>query len=843
MNIVDRFSTNVHEALSESIKLATKLDNSFVEPVHIFFALTNQTGSLAYQIIKDFKINIKTIDAEIINLNSKKNQTKTNNEKNSTTQIQISPLSEDSKIAIEKAMSVAYDYGHNFVGTEHILSGIIHTNNPQILNILKKNKIKKGDMVAQIDASLENSGHLSQMSNTSEMTSQLSNKIFGEEENINGLPITKITKNQNNKKIKNLELFAVNLTSEKNQKNTDPLIGRVNEVERLIQIIHRRNKNNPLLLGQPGVGKTAIVEGLAKNIYEGNVPHALIGKKIYSLDMGLLIAGTMYRGEFESRLKKVVEEVSKNPDIILFIDEIHNIVGAGSQNGAMDAGNILKPALARGKIRCIGATTPDEYKKYIENDPALERRFGTIIAKEPNLKDTIKILNGIKKNYEKYHNVEIDTTVIELIVELSNKYISNKFLPDKAIDLLDETAATLKLQTKPSKAEIELIEIKKIQNKATTNKEQSVTKGQYEKAAEYKKEEQIITSKIKELKKKISKQNKINLPKVTTSDVLNQISKITGLDKKDLELSSKNTTNTLGKKIKKQIIGQDETIDKITDEINRAKLNLKTNDKPLASFLFVGSSGVGKTELAKTLAKTLYPKTDNLIHLNMSEFNESFGVSKLLGSPAGYVGYKENNQFTDKIKLNPHSIVLFDEIDKAHKDVTKLLLQILDNGCITDSTGKKISFKHAIIILTTNACSDELEKINFGFGEEKEKNKSTLKKQVIDSLKKYFSGEIINRIENICIFNNLDTSDMVKIAKLEINDLNEKLVKHHTSILYTDKILKEIVKQKFSKNTEARILRRSIREILEKNIAENILKEKTKNEYFLTLGNKKISLK
>jgi len=843
MNIIDRFSTNVHQVLGKSIKLATELNHPVVEPIHIFFALANQTGSLAFQIIEELKIDIKTVDQELVELNPKNQKI----DKNSTKQAVMSPLSEDSKMILEKAMTIAYDYGHNFVGTEHLLSALLHADNPQVLNILKKNKLKKGDLIARIDEALENSGHLSEMSNTSNMAAQISSKIFGGENNDTNNPSPMQNMSQG-KKPSALETFAINLTTEESQKNIDSLIGRDDEVERLIQIIHRRNKNNPILLGNPGVGKTAVVEGLAKKIYDAQVPHALLGKQIYSLDMGLLIAGTIYRGEFESRLKKIVDEVANNPNIILFIDEIHNIVGAGSQSGTMDAGNILKPALARGSIRCIGATTPEEYKKYIENDPALERRFQSIILSEPNLNDTVKILKGIKKNYEKYHYVKIDDSAIELMVELSNKYINNKFLPDKAIDLMDETSAAKKLQVKPKKLELEILKIKKDLQKVIETKEKSAIDGEYEKAAEYKKQEEVILKALKKSEVDLKKSNTKNLPTVKIVDVISQISKITGLDKKDLDLTVKKSTGSLNKKLKRYIIGQDETIDKVADEINKAKLGLKTDEKPLASFLFVGTSGVGKTELTKILAKTLYPKTENLIHLNMSEFNESFGVSKLLGSPAGYVGYKEGNQLTDKVKLNPHCIILFDEIDKAHKDVAKLLLQILDNGYITDSTGKKISFKHAIIILTTNACSDETDKTSFGFGKEKKSQrdpfgKKKIKKQITDSLKKYFSSEIINRIENTCVFNNLSTDDMTKIAKLEIDDLNEKLKKHHTVIKYTNKILKEIIKQDFSKNTEARELRRSIRESLEKNITENILNETTNTEYSLVLENKKIKLK
>ncbi|EKD43873.1 MAG: ATP-dependent Clp protease, ATP-binding subunit, partial [uncultured bacterium] len=619
-------------------------------------------------------------------------------------------------------------------------------------------------------------------------------------------------------------------------------IGREDEIERLIQILCRRTKNNPVLLGDPGVGKTAIVEGLAKRILQNQVPDILLNKKIYALDMGLLIAGTIYRGEFEGRLRQVIDDVSRNPNIILFIDELHNIVGAGSNQGTMDAANILKPALARGQIRCIGSTTLAEFKKHIENDAALERRFQPIFVKEPSLADTVKILAGIKTNYEIFHSIKISKEAIEAAVNLSDRYISNKFLPDKAIDILDETAAAKRIGIKNASWIGKTERLKQKLDKIILEKETAALSDKFDKAVTLKAQEEKTRAEIETATKTAQTKKQKFFGEITKTDVLNQIAKIIGAKPTELMMEEKNDLLDLENKLKESVIGQDNAIKEVAEVINRARLGLNHPDRPLASFMFVGDSGVGKTELAKTAANTLYPGKDALIKLNMSEFNESFGVSKLLGSPAGYIGYKESNNFTDKIKNNPHCVILFDEIDKAHKDVTKLLLQMLENGEVTDSTGKKISLKHAIIILTTTLGSDLAKRSNFGFGENDNQNQNIYKK-ISEKLREHFSPEIINRLDKICLFKQLAINDLSKIASLEINKLNERLAQYHTKLQAKEQILSDYIATLPSNNHNARSVRRELRTEIEKIMAALILKKKNKKLHSLELNNQQLLVK
>jgi ATP-dependent Clp protease ATP-binding subunit ClpC len=641
-----------------------------------------------------------------------------------------------------------------------------------------------------------------------------------------------------------LDFFATNLTNENAQKTIDPVIGRDTEIERLIHILCRRTKNNPILLGDPGVGKTAIVEGLAKKILSGDVPDLLLNKKIYALDLGMLIAGTIYRGEFEARLRQVIEEVLNNPDIILFIDELHNIVGTGSNQGTMDAANILKPALARGHIRCIGATTPGEFKKYIESDPALERRFQPIFVKEPSLTDTVKIIQGIKINYEAYHNVHITDEAIVAAVELSDRYISNKFLPDKAIDVIDETAAAKRLTVKMQPWQNKLVRTKQKLEKIILAKEQAAAQDKFSEAVKLKDEEEKLRSEIKKIEKMSTTKKIKAAAHVDVQDIYQQIAKITGVSPTELLLDKPEQFDVLTQKLKEYIVGQDTVIETVARLIRQAQLGLSHPERPLASFLFVGESGVGKTELAKTLAKLLYPGSDALIKLDMSEFNESFGVSKLLGSPAGYIGYKESNQFTDRIKMNPHCIILFDEIDKAHRDVIKLLLQILENGEITDSTGRKISLKHAIIIMTTSLGAEDVKRGIIGFSE-RDTHALTpeLVSQLTEKLKDHFSPEVINRIDRICIFNPLSHDQLIKLAELELVKFNERLKNHHTSLEAQPDIFEWFIKQLPEKQRGARDIRRLVREKSENLIADLILKRKIKPHYELVVKDNELSLK
>lgn len=839
MEIIGRFSSHLKEVLANAIKTAVNFNHPMVEPIHLLSALLEKKGSVGAEIINRFKVEPKTLTQIFASLPVNKNKTDTS----PVTQIELTPLSPNSKKIIEKSLFLAEEYQHTYIGTEHLLATLIKSSDRHINVLWKLNNIKLADLENQIKTVLNNASQFPRLNELGEVMDKMQEGLGSGEDM--GLPVPPPPTRPETKRSKNresaLDFFATNLTNREMQKNIDPVIGRDTEIERLIQILCRRTKNNPALLGDPGVGKTAIVEGLAKKIISGDVPDLLLNKKIYSLDMGLMIAGTIYRGEFEARLRQVIEEVTNNSDIILFIDEMHNIVGAGSNQGTMDAANILKPALARGQIRCIGATTLGEFKKHIENDPALERRFQPIYVKEPTTADTIEILKGIKHNYETYHQLKITDEAIVAAVRLSERYISNKFLPDKAIDLLDETAAGKRLQAKGSAWVSKLGRTKQRLEKIILSKENAARQDDFETAVKYKKEEDKIQEEIKIMKEKIKSQKTKILGTVTAKDIGNQIAKITGTPPQELILDNKEKMTSLAEKIKQYIIGQDETVTEVSELIQQAQLGLGSPNRPLASLFLVGESGVGKTELAKTISQILYPNTDALIKLDMSEFNEGFGVSKLLGSPAGYVGFREANQFTDRLKVNPYSVVLFDEIDKAHKDVTKLLLQILENGEIADATGKKISLKHAIIILTTTAGAEIAAQTEFGFGENKTKNKES-KKRLIEKLKEIFSPEIINRLDTICLLNKLTDKNLEKIAELEITQLNERLKNYHTEIIPDTAVFSEIIKTE-KKHTDARAIRRLVRNEVEKLIAQIILKNTPKKKYQLVTKNNQLAIR
>ncbi|MCX6781551.1 MAG: ATP-dependent Clp protease ATP-binding subunit [Candidatus Magasanikbacteria bacterium] len=831
MDILDRFSTHLKEILAKAMQIASELKHREIEPLHLLFALINEKGSVAAEIISHAKPDVKILEQMIFAVPTEPGAEKILLDK-SIASAQIPPLSALSKIALEKALIVAQKNGHNYLGSEHLLAALLDLDDIKLKEFFKVSNLKIEAITKEIDSILANASQFPGLDDVAEAAEHIQENLLGPS---TAQPVRKPRKSKR-KNEKNsdsaLEYFAVNLTDPDNQKNIDPLVGREQEVERLIQILSRRTKNNPILLGDPGVGKTAIVEGLAKKIIEGAVPDKLRRKKIYSVDLGLLVAGTIYRGEFESRLKDLIDEAVADSEIILFIDEIHNIVGAGSSQGSMDAANLLKPALARGQIHCIGSTTPAEYKKFFESDAALERRFMPIIVREPNIAEAEKILRGIKKNFESFHQVKIEDKAADAAVTLSARYVSGKFLPDKAIDLIDETAAAKRLSVRNSPDEETLFALRDELKKVRANKETAAFDDRFDEALKLKEREAQLAVEIEKMEKTVSKKGIAILGVVTAHDVLAQVAKMTGVEPSELTSNSGQKFIKLSKELGQRIIGQDETIDQVVGLIRRAELGLSSPDKPIASFLFVGSSGVGKTELGKSLSEALYPGQDALIRLDMSEFSESYGASKLLGSPAGYIGYKEANQFTDRLKLQPYSVVLFDEIDKAHPDILKLLLQILEEGRITDSTGKKISLKHAIIILTTSYGADELKKGAFGFtpGNLMAKESRT---KIREKLKERFSPELINRLDCVCVFNELSINDLAKIAFLEIDSLNRQLKKYQTKISADGVTMHELIKGLEEKNINARDIRQKIRAEVEKIMADIILKSKPKKSYAL----------
>lgn len=837
MNILDRFSTHLKEILARAMQTAAELNNPEIEPLHLFFALTAEKGSVAAEIVNRPKLDQKIIEQMLVTLPA--STTGRIPDLKSPTEAQLPPLSSMSKIVLERALIVAQKNSHNYLGSEHLLYALIENEDAKLQEYFKVANLKIAEIKKELEALFISASQFPNIQEVSDAAEQIQDNLLG------SMPLTPVRpKSPRSKKQESpLDYFAVNLTDPDTAAKIDPLIGRDAEVDRLIQILSRRTKNNPVLLGDPGVGKTAIVEGLAKKIVAGDVPDKLRGKKIYSVDIGLLIAGTIYRGEFEARLKELVDEAANDPDTILFIDEIHNIVGAGSSQGTMDAANLLKPALARGEIHCIGSTTPAEFKKFIESDAALERRFMPVIIREPNIEEAVAILKGLKKNYEEFHQVAIEDAAVRAAVELSERYISGKFLPDKAIDVLDETAAAKRLSCKNTPDENEIYKLRNELRAVRFDKEKAALGDRFGDALKLKEEEIHLAQDIAKLQKKLRKQKEQIYGIVSTDDIVRQIAKITGNEPAEMVASNTAKYDKIAAALTRMVVGQGDAIASAVSLIRQAELGLSDVSRPEASLLFVGPSGTGKTELAKSLAKILYPNQDALIRLDMSEFGESYGASKLLGSPAGYVGYKEANQFTDRLKLQPYSVVLFDEIDKAHPDILKLLLQILEEGAITDATGKKISLKHAIIILTTSFGADELKRAVFGFNAGANAGKENFTR-LKEKLRDRFSPELINRLDRVCCFNELTEEDLAKIAVLEIESLNERLRKYRTKITARHEMLKKIISDLNEKNLNARDIRQRVRSEIENAVAEIIMNGAAKPSYSLnTNPDKKLILK
>jgi len=826
-HLLDRFSTHLRDVIAKSMAIATSLKHGNVTPIHLLLAILKEEGSVAHEILK----NTGTTKENLLVLLKNKPKLKRGFEETITTT--IPELDDNAKEALEKSIITAYERNHNYVGTEHLLLGIIKSRDEDVQIIVKEFKSTKKIVIKEIENILTSTSRFPKVEEVSDMMSQIDD-ITNQNGPLNPphpIPLPKISRQQPS----GLDLFTTNLTDKKNGKNIDPVIGREKEIERVINILSRRTKNNPVLVGEPGVGKTAIVEGLAKRIIEGKVPDVLKNKKILSLDLTLLIAGTIYRGEFESRLKQVIDEVAKNPNCILFIDELHNIIGAGSSQGAMDAANILKPALARGHLRCIGATTVDEYKKHITSDPALERRFQSIQIEEPSSADTIDILKGIRKYYENFHNTKITDEAIESAVNLSVKYIHDNFLPDKAIDLIDEACAAEKSKRKTTPLEAKKQKLLEERDDLFNSKEEAIAQEQLEKAIEIKKKIELVEKKLISLHKQIEKSPRIAKKTVSATHVAEVLEKRLNIPSDTLLASDWEKLKTLPEKLKYHIIGQDTVIDEVVKKISQARLGLNNEKKPLASFLFAGPSGVGKTELAKILAKELYHDEKAIIKLDMSEFSEPHSTSKLLGSPAGYVGHGQRNRFTDEIKKRPYSIVLFDEIDKAHRNVAKLLLQILDEGTLTDSSGKKTNFTNTIIILTTNLGSELFQSSGIGFDKEGKQAIQERDRNIIDRLKEEMSTALLNRIGSTHIFSSLGEESIKKIVEKNIEKISGVLFEKEKISLKTEvPTISCLATQSLNKEFGARNVEKIIQDTLHELIVDILQKDKRKKTYTLS---------
>lgn len=618
-----------------------------------------------------------------------------------------------------------------------------------------------------------------------------------------------------------LDELARDMTEQAREEDLDPVVGRDEEVHRLVQILSRRTKNNPILLGDPGVGKTAVVEGLAQRMGKGDLPAALCEKRLMMLDTGSLVAGTKFRGEFEERLKKVIEEINEDGNVILFIDEIHTLIGAGGAEGAIDASNILKPALARGELQLIGATTLDEYQKYFEKDAALERRFATVMVNEPNESDSIEILKGLRERYEEHHQVMITDEALETAVRSSMRYISSRRLPDKAIDLMDEASAKVRLEQEAAIDPVERIEAQIM--KYREQKEEAVMNQQFEQAAEYRQKEMREREKLENLMKKEPKE--AARPQVTGRDINEVVAQWTGIPVKQMETTECERLIHLEEELHKRVIGQDEAVSAVARAIRRSRSGLKDPKRPIGSFLFLGPTGVGKTELAKTLAEAMFGEESALIRIDMSEFMERHATSRLVGSPPGYVGYDEGGQLTEKIRQKPYSVVLFDEVEKANPDVFNLLLQLLDDGYLTDTKGRKVNFRNTVIILTSNLGATALrDEKSVGFGAvQPSQNYEAMAKRIKEELKKAFRPEFLNRIDETIVFHPLSDDHLEAIVKLMMQDIVKRMAEMGMTLKVTNAALKEIAKKSYDPEYGARPIRRAIQHLVEDPLSEKLL--------------------
>ena len=761
---------------------------SFVGTEHMLYGLVKEGEGLASKILSSQGLTAEYVESEIFKIDGVMNTLETDPE-----------FTPRAKRIIENSAKEAMRMGQNYVGTEHILLALMREIDSVAVRIL-------------IDANIDPQKIFADLLRLLSEDSPISN--YQENNSSSFVDSNTPTLNQ----------YGKNLTSLAKENKLDPVIGRKDEIQRIIEILSRRTKNNPVLIGEPGVGKTAVVEGLAEMIVDNKVPEILKNKKVVSLDMSAMVAGAKYRGDFEERLKNVLQEIKKSGNVILFIDEMHTIIGAGAAEGAMDAANILKPLLSRGEIQIIGATTLNEYRKHIEKDAALERRFQTVIVDEPTGEDTVKILNGLKDKYEAHHKVKITDEAIKAAVTLSQRYINDRFLPDKAIDLIDEACSKIKLKTVTMPKSI--LDLEKKIEKVSKEKEEAIISQSFEDAAKYRDEEKELKAKLKKSKEKWNKEEKNKEVSVTDEDIANVVSAWTKIPVTKLTKTETEKLKNLDKELKKRVIGQDEAVDSLSRAIKRARVGLQNENRPIGSFMFLGPTGVGKTELTKALAENLFGNETQMIRLDMSEFMEAHSVSKLIGSPPGYVGYDEGGQLTEQVRRKPYSIVLFDEIEKAHPDVFNMLLQILDDGRLTDSTGRTVSFRNTVIIMTSNAGARNIvehHSIGFASKEDSKKDYEKTKSEVMSELKKIFRPEFLNRLDDIIVFKKLSDESIEKITKLMLDEFIKRVEKKNIKVTISDDVIKYISKVGFDDTYGARPLRRAIQTNIEDKFAEEML--------------------
>ncbi|MEK4222185.1 ATP-dependent protease ATP-binding subunit ClpC [Bacillus sp. FSL W8-0116] len=779
-----RFTERAQKVLALAQEEAIRLGHNNIGTEHILLGLVREGEGIAAKALYGLGLSPEKIQNEVENLIGKGQGV--------AQTIHYTPRA---KKVIELSMDEARKLGHSYVGTEHILLGLIREGEgvaARVLNNLGISLNKARQQVLQLLGSNETHGHASGSSAHANTPT--------------------------------LDSLARDLTAIARDGKLDPVIGRSKEIQRVIEVLSRRTKNNPVLIGEPGVGKTAIAEGLAQQIVNNEVPETLRDKRVMTLDMGTVVAGTKYRGEFEDRLKKVMDEIRQAGNIILFIDELHTLIGAGGAEGAIDASNILKPALARGELQCIGATTLDEYRKYIEKDAALERRFQPIQVDEPTIEESIQILKGLRDRYEAHHRVSITDEAIEAAVKLSDRYISDRFLPDKAIDLIDEAGSKVRLRsftTPPNLKELEqkLEEIRK-------EKDAAVQSQEFEKAASLRDAEQKLREQLEETKKSWKeKQGKEN-SEVTVEDIATVVSSWTGIPVSKLAQTETERLLNLEEILHSRVIGQEEAVKAVAKAVRRARAGLKDPKRPIGSFIFLGPTGVGKTELARALAEAMFGDEDAMIRIDMSEYMEKHSTSRLVGSPPGYVGFEEGGQLTEKVRRKPYSVILLDEIEKAHPDVFNILLQVLEDGRLTDSKGRTVDFRNTVLIMTSNVGAEALKKNKYvGFNiQDGEQEFKDMKGKVLEELKRAFRPEFLNRIDEIIVFHSLEKDQLKQIVSLMSDQLTKRLKEQHIELELTDKAKEKIAEEGYDPEYGARPLRRAIQKHIEDRLSEELLK-------------------
>ena len=795
--LFSNFTEKARIAISEAHDTACALGHNYIGSEHIIAGLIKEGSGVAAKALATCVVNEEDVIDKITEL------TGSNEPLSQDAEL---PLTPRTKRVFQIAAVEARNMGHSYIGTEHLLIAILREGESVGVKVLLALGVNLNTLYQEVINSLRNGA--------------------AETPSDNGGYSQRRSRGTAKTKTPMLDEYGRDLTEMARNNKFDPVIGRAKEIERLTQVLSRRTKNNPCLIGEPGVGKTAVVEGLAQKIAAGDVPEQLKQKRLVSVDLSAMIAGAKYRGEFEERLKKVINEVIESTNVILFVDEFHTIVGAGSAEGSLDASNILKPSLARGDLQLIGATTIKEYKKYIEKDAALERRFQPITVGEPSIDETVEILKGIRDKYEAHHGVTITDEALQAAASMSSRYITDRFLPDKAIDLIDEASAKKQLssQTAPPDLKEKEHELEKMR----IEREEAVNAQDYEKAAQLRDKEQGLRNEAEELKKEWKGSGTSSSLVVDENDIAGILSDWTGIAAAKLKQEEMDKLRHLEETLHARVIGQNEAVSAVAKAIKRGRAGLKDPKRPIGSFLFLGPTGVGKTELSKTLAESMFGSENSLIRVDMSEYMEKHAVSKFIGSPPGYVGFEEGGQLTEKIRKHPYSVILFDEIEKAHPDVFNIMLQILDDGILTDAQGRKVDFKNTVIIMTSNLGASEIlgtssSKLGFNNTSDNKSEKDTIKEKVMNEVKRAFKPEFLNRIDEIIVFDRLKEDEIKQIARLMLSSLASRLAENNINVTFTDAAVDKISDEGFDKVYGARPLRRAIQSRIEDMLSEKII--------------------